>query len=614
MNTYGQFENVVCRHLRLAKCTESDFTQFHEEFLKGNWSLFGIWARAILLKKFVPPKSIETTCVHGKAFAQILVTKSDTERDQLLRFLLRAGMANRVFKERANKKGISSTTPLVVEFVTNYLAAFSPKMDKETSLGERLTVYGNIPDERMIELAGSIGAHAAIPKLAAFLGLQRRFYHIQMDCPYEPRRVVDLFLPSLRALVRMQANEQIKAAMAAETELEKVIWETYSHNNFDNSSSQSIEERNLSEGHGLKTKHQWLSEAFAGKDIFSCTEKEPFEWTTPAEQGQALVSKDKLYLLSNFQLEVLDLASGKALNRLSLGRSADNKGINCYNGKLTLSTEGKAIMVCQLSSNEDTDFNDWRLFQFSKEDFEIEFSYGLTHQPVRAWGPTTWPQKNGLLFWLHEEKKVWRQDNSGTLCWELDVPEGAVVRANGKLLAVLSDKSLSLYCTDDGRQTLKLEMAKWKPDCPMRDEVVLRRDGGFYLFSRQGHAMRFSPTGEVLWKKEPADAGYWLTDLQACEGDGYCGFSSDKFAQMSAQGDLRLFKTLSNRKSHLWFADHLYIHRGEQLHHWKLDSETPLQKAIDLPTFQTELKDICSKGLVGQYFLDGWHLFFLAHK
>jgi hypothetical protein len=215
---FSWFENPFFRDSFLKEAKPEDLEKVQAEFASGAWSVFGVWAKAVMsgrIKTAFP----DLGSPHSRFWSSFLGKATPNERDEFLTFLFRAQLAHNPINDRPNRGPVPGFSPLCRKALLDYLNAFEAPCqtpDPDGLTGPFLIRHSHLPDERMVHLAGQFQIVEALPALERFLNVQRRLFQLHTDYCTGPGEVDNVFVETLRALIRIgHVGPQEKAKVLA---------------------------------------------------------------------------------------------------------------------------------------------------------------------------------------------------------------------------------------------------------------------------------------------------------------------------------------------------------------------------------------------------------------
>jgi hypothetical protein len=646
---YSWFENPVYRDIFLGSATPEDLIKVQDEFAAGTWSVFGVWAKAIMSGKITggfPDRSSP----HSRFWSGILLKATPQERDEFLTFLLRAQMAHSPISDRPNRGPVPGFTLACRKALLDYLNAFEdPKHtpDPNGCVGTRLIHHSHLPDERMVHLAGQFQLIEAIPALERFLKFQRRIFQLHTDYCTGPEEVDNLFVETLRTLVRigltgppekLKATEVLKncckpptvqhpkekgpPGMAHSGKGETIWSETFNDGGRGGHCSHGVSTDELLEGGVIPLKREMVAMAMKAlnKDgperhllLDGRTGEHPeFSWVLDEADGQGLIRGNTLFYNSSFILEAIDLPTGKTMFRFYAGQTNSNQGVGCYNPILSLTTSGDPLLLTMVVPFGTGNGRGWYAIVFDRETGEVKRSFKLAVEPERAYGPQVWPQTDNSILFRHEGK-IWRQGPDGAVLWIYDVDGNASVRCAGGLLAVFTKKDLTLRKVEDFSAVLERPVTEFFKELGGTDEKEMREDmvlldDRLYLFPRfDGPILTYDLKGNLLWKKKPEVGGYYLNHVRAL-GPGLFGDVYDHICKVSPEGGFTFFEKPSGMKdNYLCNDDGVFMQTDFSILYMPFDAKDPRTPVPKIPS-QSGLIALSNDHLVVHFYENEHHL------
>ena len=570
------FENPIYEDIFLRTAKPEDLEMVQQYFAVGNWSVFSVWARAIMAGSIKSPFPIRSS-PHSAFWCYFLAQTNTSDRDEFLNFLLRAQMAHLPINDRPGRGPVPGFSPVCKKALLDYLFSFTdPKHtpDPNNVLGGRLLCHDHLPDERMVHLTGQFGLVEALPVLERLLNVQRRFFQLYTDYSTSPEEIDQVFLESIRALVRIgllnpQVKGKVKLILKANhstvqnnSKGAETIWsEIFNDGGEGGQISRHVKTDQLNEGRGIQLKAELQlmglkaleSEAPERKTLLDGrTEKYPlYSWLVKDVEGQGIIDGDRLFYLGAAMVEAIDLPTGNTVFRFDSGQNNSNQGVACYYHLLAMTPEGDPMVVTQVIPQGAGNGRAWWAFFLDRETGQVKRSFELAVQPERAYGPQTWPQKDGSVV-FRQEKKLWRQSSNGQTLWIQDVDYQASVRCAGGTIALLTKTELTLANIDQFKTLLVLPVAEIFKELEgaekeLREDIVLL-DDKLYLFPRwDGPILAYDLKGKLLWKDKPKVGGYYLNHPRAV-GEGLCGDLNDYIYQVFPDGKMWFFSKPSGTK------------------------------------------------------------------
>ena len=612
---YSWFENPVFRDIFLRSASPDDMLNVQKEFAAGNWSVFGVWARAIMSGK-VKVGFPDQSSPHSHFWSGFLLKATPQERDEFLTFLLRAQLAHSPISDRPNRGPVPGFTLSCRKALLDYLNTFEdPKHtpDPDGVVGPHIIHHSHLPDERMVHIAGQFQLVEAIPALERFLKFQRRIFQLYTDYSTGPEEVDDLFIETLRALVRIglanpNAKDKVQQILKANhTPIAKntkglpkgseTIWsEIYNDGGGQGSSSRYVKTEQLTEGGGipLKAELQRLglkaleNDGPERRDLLSGrTDKYPtFSWIVKEDQGQGIINGDRLFYTGAAVVESIDLPTGNTVFRFFSGQNNSNQGVACYYHLLSLTSAGDPLLVTQVIPLGASDGRAWWAIILDRDTGEVKRSFELAVQPERAYGPQTWPQKDDSIV-FRQETKLWRQSSTGQTLWKHDIDYHASVQCANGTIAILTKTELTLASVDEFKALLVLPVTEifkeLEPsrEMELREDIVLLDDRS-YLFSRfDGPILAYDLKGKLLWKNKPKEGGYYLNHPRSV-GAGLCGDLNNYIYKVFPDGNMCYIDKPSSMKDDYLSNDlGVFMRTDYIIHYWPYGEDkirTPVQQ------------------------------------
>jgi hypothetical protein len=629
------FENPVYGDIFLRTAKPEDLDKVQQFFAAGNWSVFGVWARALMAGSI--KSSFEEKSSFHSAFWSYFLSKSIiSERDEFLNFLLRAQMAHLPINDRPVRGPVRGFSPVCKKALLDYLFTFTdPKhtLDPNALLGGQLLYHEHLPEERMVNLAGMFGLVEAIPALERFLNFQRRFFQLYSDFPTSPEEIDTVFFESVRALVRIglanpQLKDDIKRILKADhthvgkdakgkTKTGEPIWfEIYNDGGGTGHMSRSVrmEQINPDRGIKLKTELQLLglkaleSDGPQRRELFiGLTDKYPvYSWMVKGDLGQGSIVGDRLYCTGAAKVEAIDLPTGRTVFRFDSGQNNSNKGVACYYHLLSLTAANDPLLVTQVIPLGAGNGRAWWALVLDRETGEVSRSFELAVQPPRAYGPQTWPQKDDSIV-FRQETKLWRQSSTGQTLWVRDIDSQASVRCCNRTIAVLTKTELTLASIDDFKTLLVLPVSEAFKELgetaekELREDIVLLEDR-VYLFSRfEGPILAYDLKGKLLWKRTPEEGGYYLNHPRAV-GDGLVGDLNEYIYKVFPDGKMCHIKKPSGTKDDYLSNDHgVFMRTDNTIYYWPY-GEDKLRTPVTQIPWQAELVALSNDYLIVKFY------------
>ena len=641
------FENPVYRDIFLRTAQPEDLDKVQQYFAAGNWSVFGVWARALMAGAIKTPFQ-DSSSPHSAFWTNYLAKASVSDRDDFLKFLLRAQLAHLPINDRPDRGPVRGFSPACRTALLAYLLTFTdPKHTTDTNgvLGGRLLYHAHLPDERMVHLAGQFGLVEALPALERFLNFQRWFFQLYTDYPTSPEEIDDVFMESVRALVRIGlANPDVKDKVKQILKADhcpavkdgfgkpitgEPIWsEIYNDGGGVYNASRHVVVDQLSEGGGipLKSQIQQMGLKALEKDgterrelLFGRTDKYPvFSWVQKEVEGQGMIDGHTLYYIGAAKVEALDLPTGNTIFRFDSGQNNSNKGVACYNNLLTLTSGGDPLIVTQVIPLGEGNGRAWWAITLDKETGEVLRSFKLAVQPERAYGPLTWPQKDDSIV-FRQETKLWRQTSNGQTLWTQDIDYHATVQCTAGMIAVLTKSELTLASVDDFKTLLVLPVTEIFKELEPSREMELREDlvlldDRFYLFSRfDGPILAYDLKGKLLWKDKPKEGGYYLNHPRAV-GKGLCGDLNEYIYRVLADAKMSFIKKPSGMKDDYLSNDlGVFMRTDYSIYFWPY-GEKDLKNPVQQIPWQAQLIALSNDYLVINFYDNERYLVCLPKK
>jgi len=606
------FESPVYGDIFLRTAKPEDLDKVQQCFAAGNWSVFAVWARALMAGSIKSPFP-NMPSPHCAFWSYYLTKVTTSERDEFLKFLLRAQMAHLPINDRPGRGPVTGFSPVCKTALLAYLFTFTdPKHtpDPNTVLGGRLLRHDHLPDERMVHLTGQFGLVEALPVLDKLLNVQRWFFQLYTDYSTSPEEIDHVYIEAIRALVRIGlANPQVKDKVkqilkANHTPIEKktkgseTIWsEIYNDGGGrGGSSSRYVKSEQINAGCGipLKAELQLLglkaleNNGPERKDLLlGQTDKYPtFSWVVKETEGQGMIDGDRLYYIGAAMVEAIDLPTGNTVFRFFSGQNNSNQGVACYNHLLTLTHAGDPLLVTQVIPLGTGNGRAWWAIVLDRDTGEVKRSFQLAVQPERAYGPQTWPQKDDSIV-FRQETKLWRQSSTGQTLWTRDIDYHASVQCANGAISILTKDELTLASIDGFKVLLvltvkeifkELEPAR---EMELREDIVLL-DDRIYLFSRfDGPILAYDLKGKLLWKDKPKEGGYYLNHPRAV-GKGLCGDLNNYIYHVSPDAKMRFIGKPSGIKDDYLSNDlGVFMRTDNNIQYWPYGEEkirTPVEK------------------------------------
>jgi hypothetical protein len=609
------FENPVYGDIFLRTAKPEDLDKVQQCFAIGNWSVFAVWARALMAGSIKSPFP-NMPSPHCAFWSYYLTKVTTSERDEFLKFLLRAQMAHLPINDRPGRGPVPGFSPVCKTALLAYLFTFTdPKHapDPNTVLGGLLLCHDFLPDDRMVHLTGQFGLVEAIPVLERLLNVQRRFFQLYTDYSTSPEEVDQVFLEAIRALVRIglanpQVNDKVQQILktnhtpiAKNTKgqpkgSETVWFEIYNDGGGEGPCSRHVKTEQFNVGCGipLKAELQLLGSKALEKDgperrdlLEGRTDKYPvFSWIVKEAEGQGMIIGDRLFYIGAAKVEAIDLPTGNTVFRFDSGQNNSNQGVACYYHLLSVTTTGDPLLVTQVIPLGAGNGRAWWAIVLDRDTGEVKRSFQLAVQPERAYGPQTWPQKDDSIV-FRQEKKLWRQSSNGQTLWTRDIDYQATVQCANGTIAILTKTELTLASVDGFTVLLVLPVKdifkELEPsrEMELREDIVLL-DDRIYLFSRfDGPILAYDLKGKLLWKDKPKEGGYYLNHPRAV-GKGLCGDLNNYIYQVLPDGKMRYIDKPSGMKDDYLSNDlGVFMRTDNTIYYWPYGEEkirTPVQQ------------------------------------
>jgi|GEM_PF-3942019 len=635
------FESPVYGDIFLRTTTPEDLDKVQQFFALGNWSVFAVWARAIMAGSIKTPFQ-DSSSPHSAFWSNFLAKSSISDRDEFLNFLLRAQLAHYPINERPDRAPVPGFNPVCKRALIAYLLTFTdPKHtpDPMNVLGGRLLCHGFLPDERMVHLAGQFGLVEAIPVLEKLLNVQRRLFQLYTDYSTSPDEIDVSFLESVRALVRIglsdpKARDTVKKILKADhcpaakdpfgkpIKGEPIWSEIYNDGGGVYPPSRHVEIGHLCEGGDLKLKSQIQQMGLKALEndgperkelLLGRTDKYPtFPWAVMATEGQGIIDGDRLYYVYSAKVEAIDLPTGRTIFRFDTGQNNSNQGVACYNHLLTITTSGEPLIVTQVIPLGAGNGRAWWALVLDKNTGEVNRTFKLAVQPERAYGPQTWPQKDESIV-FRQETKLWRQTSNGQTLWTRDIDYHASVSCCGGIIAVLTKSELTLLSVEDLNSLLVLPVAEVFKELgdsrekELREDIVLLEDR-IYLFSRfEGPVLAYDLKGKLLWKEKPKEGGYYLNHPRPV-GKGLCGDLNEYIYMVFPDGKMCFVKKPSGVKDDYLSNDlGVFMRNDNTIYFWSYNEDKTSSTVQELP-WQAHLIALSNDYLVASFYDREWYL------
>jgi hypothetical protein len=629
------FESPIYGDIFLRTATPEDLEKVQQCFASGNWSVFAVWARALMSGSIKSPFQ-DRSSFHSAFWSYFLAKATTSDRDEFLNFLLRAQMAHLPINDRPVRGPVPGFSPSCKKALLDYLFTFTdPKhtLDPNTVLGGQLLCHDHLPDERMVHLTGQFGLVEALPVLERLLKVQRRFFQLYTDYSTSPEEIDKVFLESVRALVLIGlANPQVKDKIqlilkADHSPAEKdakgrpktgeAIWsEIYNDGGESGHVSRYVKTEQINAGGGilLKSEIQQLglkaleTEGPERKDLLlGRTDKYPaFSWMVKGDIGQAIIVGDRLFCIGAAKVEAIDLPTGRTVFRFDSGQNNSNQGVACYYHLLSMTDNGDPQLATQVIPLGSGNGRAWWAIILDRDTGEVKRSFKLAIQPERAYGPQTWPQKDDSVV-FRQETKLWRQSSNGQTLWVHDIDYHASVQCAKGTIAILTKTELTLASIDDIKTLLVLPVAEVfkelgeAPEKELREDLVLL-DDRFYLFPRwDGPILAYDLKGKLLWKKKTEEGGYYLNHPRAV-GAGLCGDLNDYLYKVFPDGKMCHIQKPSGMKDDYLSNDlGVFMRTDNTIYYWPYGEDKTKTPVVQFP-WQAHLLALSNEYLVVSFY------------
>jgi len=658
-NDSSEFDNPVFRHEFLRSSDGKDLEEVQEQFMKGNWYVFGTWASMVMQGKD-PPIPQAASSPHALFWKGFLEKASKSERDEFLELLIRAQLANTGIRYRPEQEAVTSPGPSCDRWLLEYLNSFSdPKHieDPKKLIGSRLIYYSHYPEERMVRLTGTCLGEKALPALERFLGVQRRFYMLHTDYSTSPQEIDGLFLDTLRAIINIgmtdvgladEINTILEAQLADNIEKGKPLMETA----FEKRDPSEVEQVQMEEyhdsmgmgppdqrvvmstispsslfmGEAPRVKSQWIKLALSALkgDI---TARASFqgprvdfpgtEWVMSVDDGVSKVQDGRLYYLAHFLLDdhyhlptlwSVDISSGQTRYMLDLAYRSTNRGIKCDRYSLKVNKDGDPVIFTRLLFEPRSEGTVHKMIVFDK----------MTGEVKEAQAPALEPDKDAEHIAVLDDGHVlrrggllWKQDQKGALVWKKDLPEGCLVVGSKEHVAIMTDTELEISRSGDLGPVLQCKLSELGKAAghkgAFQRELILH-DDGLYLFDNNRTVFAYDMSGNHQWDLT-ADDNWTHDGRPRTWSDGLSFWSFSSFYVLSKDGKVLHQMTPPERlKDHMVQDKDIFYLTEKALLHQTIGSKEIRTLDSQLITHMAKLIGATKEHLVVRFYKDHYYL------
>lgn len=189
------------------------------QFLSGDWDVFGTWARLVVIGKIGKPSSVVLPkTAHGRFWSGAFWNAPGEQRVEFLEWLMAAQLGNSSSKDfpglgREWPKPSVNCTKLLLQYLNEFTEL---RRDRD----------GDFPDDRLVDLVRDVSFDAAIPFLRKVVGSKRYFSRLITDYSTSPeeqdqalRAALGVFVDYSRSnasAVKAELEAQLKAALETE--------------------------------------------------------------------------------------------------------------------------------------------------------------------------------------------------------------------------------------------------------------------------------------------------------------------------------------------------------------------------------------------------------------
>lgn len=515
-----------------SKLNEKQKATLNERFLSADWNIFGTWALLAIDGQLMKPTAAAHPSGHSRFWLDVFSKAKADKQNEFLAFLLKAQLANPSAKGAygLSKEHINISAS-IRSLLLDYFNSFS-NLNRNQA--------GEIPDERIIWLAGELSLKEALPILRKVIATKRHFYYLQTDYSTAPEESDFALAAALCAFIQISKRELPEVKTELNLLLKEALLsdpfqiEIENARNQEREGGQSIPSKSIQSGdlqaqkvssqpgdkslslpqaisphsyysEKIRTKAQWIQLALdsingdqEAATQFGFFSKPPdhFSWLRP---------------ISDTPIVVLDKSNPN--KSWTIGKSRGLEAFNSKEGQLRFSVrfddespdheldphieysvdqKGRILMYVAFFEKKPTLKRVYHIVILDPDNGEVITIFKTTPDT----GASMRPFKNAFL--LEDGKKAWLQDDTGKLIAERELAQGErlFIVAGERIFSWSKNRLLALD------EKLKASSA-WSLDSLVQSELsyapdqflayesnfILTTTNRIFLLGPQGHLL-----------------------------------------------------------------------------------------------------------------------------